>query len=512
MNILSLQFIVLMCAAAAVYQIFPKRMRWTVLTAADVIYVLLAQDLMLTAVMAVQITVTYAAACLMEDRNGGLTTLQKKHIMAAAVSFNAAVMILFKEINFFLYPVRLILRTAGAGVSIPFIHWNAPAGLSYYSLIFIAYILDVYWGVSQAERNPGKMILFAAFFPILTSGPFIRYRDISESLYAGNSITYHSMTYGLQRILWGLFKSLVISNRLGVLVGTIYADPAGYPGAYEFLAFVSFVLQLYTNFSGCIDIIIGISQIFGIEMPENFDSPFYSLSISEFWRRWHMTLGLWLKDYVLYPLLKSKRFRELGETAKRKYGKKWGKQAPLFAGLLITWFLIGFWHGGGWNYIWGCGIYYGILIILGEMCGPALLRVNERLGINSSSRGWIAFQRIRTFLIFTAGLSFFRSYDGLICGLKRWGYALSVWNPGIFFDGSICRLGLDRYDIAVLAVSLAILWIVDVIGHKRSVRDTLAEQNIVIRWGLLLALIFVVIIFGQYGSTYNASSFIYGKF
>jgi Predicted membrane protein involved in D-alanine export len=512
MSLISFEFLIFICITAAAYQVCTKKYRWIVLMFASVIFVCCAQSILLTLLMALQITVTYAAGVAIARSRERQLIVSGKTIMLLAVLFNIGAMIALKDINFFIRPLILLLKSCGIATGVHVVHADAPMGISYYSLIMISYILDVYWNVTNAQKNAGRMILFSAFFPVLTSGPFIRYRDIESSMYAGNRITYLNLTQGLQRVLWGMFKSMVISGRIGTIVDTVYANPASFLGFYQFIAYMAFVIQLYTNFSGCIDIIMGICQIFGIEMPENFNSPFFSTSIAEFWRRWHVTLGLWLKDYVLYPLLKSKAFRKIGKTAKAKYGKKWGKQAPLFTGLMISWFLIGFWHGGSWNYIWGCGIYYGILIIMGQLLEPQFVKINSRLKINRDSRGWKTFQRIRTFIIFSWGLSFFRSYDGLIAGIRRWGYALSTFNPQIIFNGSLLKLGLEPTDVALLVVSLVILLVVDTLQFKKPVIERLSELSLPARWTILLALLFFVIIFGQYGTAYNAASFIYEKF
>jgi D-alanyl-lipoteichoic acid acyltransferase DltB (MBOAT superfamily) len=258
------------------------------------------------------------------------------------------------------------------------------------------------------------------------------------------------------------------------------------------------------------DIVIGAAQMFGVELPENFRTPFYATSLSEFWRRWHITLGLWVRDYVLYPALKSRFADAMGRFCREKFGKKWGKRIPTYWGMLITWFCVGFWHGGSWKYICASGLFFFVMIVGGILLDPIFQRLIKLLHVNTAAWSWTLFQRIRTAALFTLSVSFGRA-SSLGDGLARWKSAF-VYNPWVLADGSLYRLGLDAPDVGVLIFGLLILLGVSKLQQSGGVRDRLAKQNLVFRWAVLLALFASVLLFGLYGENYNPADFIYGLF
>ena len=177
-----------------------------------------------------------------------------------------------------------------------------PIGISFYTLQAIGYMADVYWNKTEVYPLPGKIALYLAFFPQIMEGPISSYAQTADQLWKGEPIRPENLCSGSVRILWGLFKKLIIADRLYVLVGTIYDKPEDYKGAAITVAAVAYTIQLYTEFSGCMDIVIGSGRVFGIQLPENFRQPFFADSASDFWRRWHMTLGVWFRTYVFYPI------------------------------------------------------------------------------------------------------------------------------------------------------------------------------------------------------------------
>ncbi len=507
MSITSMEFLGFILLAAVLYYIIPLRFRWVSLLVCSAVYLYTANDIRLLLVMFIAIVVAYLAGIFLEKK-------KSKFVLGVSLLFIAGILLYLKEINFFLGIVRMTGVMFGQTWTIPNLQLIAPLGISYYTLNLVSYVLDVYWGVAAAQKNFFKFVLFAGYFPAMVSGPIIRYREIEEQLYAGHKITYQNISFGIQRILWGVFKKLVISERLAIIVNTVYGDYNTYTGLYIFVAIVCFVFQLYTDFSGCIDIVLGVSELFGIILPENFQTPFFSRSASEFWRRWHITLGAWLKDYILYPILKTTLWQKIGQKLKARFGKKAAKKIPVWLGLFCSWFLIGMWHGGSWNYIFGSGLLWWMLIVLGEACEPIFRWSINKLKINTECFSWRLFQSMRTFGCFAFGLSFFRSYGGLMEGVKLWKSALSTFNPWILFDGSLYNLGLDEKNFRVMLIALVVLGISGIMREqiKRPIREWLAEQNIVFRWGMLLLLVFSIAVFGMYGPGYNAQAFIYEQF
>ena len=384
-------------------------------------------------------------------------------------------------------------------------------GISYYSLIMISYLVDIYRNASQAEKNIFKLALFWSYFPILTSGPFIRFKDMKYSLYAKHKFNYDNMCRGLVRILLGIFKLLVISERLGSYVNTVYSNVTTFNGFFIIIAMFFFTLQLYTNFSGSIDIIMGISEILGIELPENFSLPFFSKTITEFWRKWHITLGAWLKDYIFYPLLKSNMMQNLNKICKEKFGKKKGKKIPLYLSMFIMWLIIGIWHGGEYKYILASGIFQFIFILAEDLLEPISTKINNKLGINTKTFSYKLYQVIRTFTLFSFSMIFFRanSISHALSIIKN----MFIWNPWIILDNSsLYTAGVDFLDFRVLIISLIVLFIVEFLSRNGDLRDKLFSQNIIFRWGVLFILIFAIIIFGCYGPSYNKTDFIYRQF
>ena len=235
--------------------------------------------------------------------------------------------------------------------------------------------------------------------------------------------------------------------------------------------------------------------------------------MEEFWRKWHVTLGAWLRDFVLYPLLKSPLFQWIGTQSKKLFGKKTGKKVPTWIGLMISWFLVGFWHGGGWNYVFGVGILYGAIIVLGQMLAPLFDKLLRLLRVNVDAPSWKGFRIVRTWFFFGTGLSFFRA-GNLTDGLRNLKLTYSIWNPWVFFTGELYQMGLDRTDFNILLFFLAILAISGILRFRtgKTIRALMAEQNLLFRWIAYALLIYAIIIYGCYGTGFNSASFIYQGF
>lgn len=511
MSIVSISYFLFLGIALLIYYLMPIKYRWAVILVANIYFLFKVNSIGLLCIWLLCAAVTYFSTLFIEKRREE-KAFASKAVCVISVLFVLSFMLVLKDYSFFSRIINGILKLIRV-LPIADPKFSAPLGISYYSLIWIGYILDVYWGTSRVEKNPLKFLAFCGYFPVYTSGPISRFQDVEENVVKGHAFDYKSFTFGLQRFLWGLLKKLVISERLAIVVNTIYQNTYSYPGIYVWIGMLCFVFQLYTDFSGCIDMAIGASEMFGISLPENFNHPFAATTLAEFWRRWHITLGGWLRDYILYPLLKSDLFQHIGASAKEKYGKKTGKKIPTWIGLTISWFLIGFWHGGQWNYIIGVGLFFGFVIIVSEMLTPAFDKLKILLKINTETFSYRLFQRIRTFFIFMIGLSFFRA-ESFTSGLTNWKNALTVYNPWILFDGSLMELGLDIHDVRILVffgLAVAISGIVTFIKGE-SLRELIAKQNIVFRWLLYLILVYSVIIYGCYGIEFDSVSFIYQGF
>ena len=511
MNITSFEFYIMTAIAMVVYYILPLNKRWIVLFISSIYFIVRANGYVLAAItVAIAVWAYVATLFISKHRNN---EKMAKAIISVGVLGMVICLLSFKEQAFFVNTSNIILNVASVQTRLSIYEFMAPLGISYFSLTLISYVCEVYWGTVEVQKNPLKLMTYGLYFPTLTSGPILKYNEHSKNILNGHRFEYKNLCFGTQRIVWGFFKKLVISERVAIVVNTIYSDAETYKGLYVPMAAALFALQLYTDFSGCIDIILGVSELFGITLPENFDKPFISKSLSEFWRRWHITLGGWLKEYVLYPILKSELFQKIGEKSKGKFGKKIGKKIPTWIGLLISWFLIGFWHGGGYNYIFGVGLFMGVVIILGEIFEPSFVKLKKTLQIDDKKFSWELFQMIRTFCIFSFGLSFFRA-ESLSQGFSMWKSVIR--NPGLgnLFDGSLSDLGLSMYDFGVLQVSVLFMAVAGLVSlnKKASIRELVAEQGVIFRWLFWLGLVLSVVVFGKYGSGYNANNFIYVGF
>ncbi len=492
-----------------VYFIVPKKIQWLVLLVASLIFLFYNNLTISTVIQAISILVSsYIFGRLIDKYHDNK---KSKIFLLSGITVILGFLIYLKYTNLFLITFNHILNVLNVNYQFSYVYRNSLIGISYYSLIMISYLIDIYRGTCKPQKNILKLALFMSYFPILNSGPFVRYNNMEEQLYKKNKFDYDRMCSGLVRVLWGVFKILVISQRLGMFVDTVYGDLNNFNGYYTIIAILFFPLQLYTNFSGSIDIIMGVSEIIGIELPENFNIPFFSKTITEFWRNWHITLGAWLKDYIFYPLLKSDFMQNLNKKCKKMFGKKTGKKIPLYLSMLIMWILIGIWHGGAYTFIIGTGLLQFIYIFLEDTLEPVADKVNKKLGINSEVFSYKLYQVIRTYILFSFSMIFFRaiSIGNALQIIKN----IFVYNPWILVDNtSLYKAGLDLQDFRVLILSLFVLFTVERLSKTGSVRKKLFKQNVIFRWVIIYLLIFSIVIFGCYGVGYDPAAFIYRQF
>ena len=306
-------------------------------------------------------------------------------------------------------------------------------------------------------------------------------------------------------------KKLVIADRLDPLVKKVLDEPNCFDGGVIILAAVCYTVQLYMDFSGSMDAVLGTAEIFGIRLPENFERPFFSRSVSEFWKRWHITLGAWFKDYIFFPVTSAKRMKNLTSSARKKLGNHFG---PLVAGgiaLFCVWICNGLWHGAGWNFIF-FGMYHFVLILSGNIITPASKKVLQKLHINASGLGYRVFQIIRTTILVIIGELFFRA-NGVGSGMELFGRIFTDLSFRSFDEFLLPRLGVDIFDLSICGVTLLIVFAVSIINEKGvCIRETLAKRNIVFRWCVLYMLILFIVVFGAYSFGYIPVDPMYAQF
>ena len=272
-----------------------------------------------------------------------------------------------------------------------------------------------------------------------------------------------------------------------------------------------FLLQLYTDFSGCMDIVLGASECYGIKLPENFRTPFFSRSVQEYWQRWHITLGQWLKDYILYPFMRTKAVVSLNKALRKKTDKHTAGRITSCIAMLPVWLLIGLWHGGAWKYVLGMGIWFWLCIALGQLLEPSFKKLTAFLKLNTNAPSWHVFQSVRVFILASIGNVFFR-IPSLKESFAVFRAAFRVFNPWILFDGSLYRLGLSEKNCRLLLVSLILCAIIAGLQEKANFRGRVGRQNPVFRYAVWIALICAIAVFGLYGPGYDSGSFIYQQF
>ncbi|MBR4036275.1 MAG: MBOAT family protein [Oscillospiraceae bacterium] len=414
--------------------------------------------------------------------------------------FNLGGLMVFKFYN----------MTANAVSALPQLNLIMPVGISFYTLQIIGYVMDVYNKKSVPEKNMLKTMLFTMWFPQVIQGPIARYDSLAPQLFGQHSFNYDNFVLALLRMLWGYFKKLVIADRFVVIVTTLFTNYTQYAGFEVLIGALLYTIQLYADFSGGIDIAIGASELFGVILPENFQRPFFSKSISEFWRRWHITLGGFLRDYIFYPVTLSKPLSKIGKFfAKRKL--KWmSRWIPAYISLFILWFCSGVWHGEGAQYIL-YGMYHGGLIMLGMTFEPYFITLCEKVRINRASQTFKIFQVARTFLLVTVGEIIFRA-PNIPQALYMIKSMFATFNPWVLFDGFVFTLGLDAPDFLVGVVAIIVLLTVSLLNRKQSMRHWVYRQELPIRWAICLAAIMAIVIFGVYGPGYDPAPFIYFQF
>lgn len=385
-----------------------------------------------------------------------------------------------------------------------------PLGVSYYTFSSIGYLLDIHWRKVTPEHSYPRLLLCMIYFPHVVSGPISRYEKLLPQFDTLTNPSYDRLCMGLQLMLWGYFKKIVIADRLAIFVNDVFGNIPGNVGLIYPVALVLGAFQAYTDFSGCMDIVEGASEVLGVQLERNFNHPFFSRSAAEFWRRWHITLGNWFKDYVYVPVTTSSLTRKLRRKASKRFGANGGKVVMTVIPLGTVWLLTGIWHGTGKNYIvWG--LYWGFLIICATLFEKQYSTLAKVFRIDTERKAWRYFQMLRTFCLYAAGLLPILA-KGLHQALMAAKQMLSVFNPWIFWDESLYAHGLDRRNFMLAILSIVFLLCVERLQERESVRQVIARQHIILRWGIYFAGIFAVLIFGIYGPGYDAAAFLYEGF
>lgn len=527
MQFASVSFILFAAVTLALYYAVPTRRRWCVLLVASYFFYFCAGWKYLLFILYTTL-VTYLTALVMQrradaeeayvremrdrmekaERKAYRAREKKKrlHILTLGLVLGFGLLAVLKYTAFVLDGVNGVVEAfGGTGVRVPSL--LLPLGISFYTFQSMGYLIDVYRQKVRAERHAFKFALFVSFFPQLIQGPISRFSSLSEQLFAEHTFDRHGFCAGLARVVWGFFKKLVVADTVMIAVKALVEGEER--GAYVVMLILLYSIQIYGDFTGGIDVTIGLSQMMGIRLAENFDRPFSSRSTKEYWRRWHMTMGTWFGDYVFYPLSVSHTMQRLSKWSRAHLGAELGKRIPVYTATVITWFLTGLWHGAGLNFIvWG--LLNCLVILVSQELQPLYQRFHTAFPRLVASRLWGVWQAVRTFLL----MGLIRSLDcyrNVPLTFRLWGSMLTTWNWGELFTGGLTVMGLTRFDVAVILGGVLLMWAVSRLGVREPLRDRLARRPVLLCLCLCL-LVTAILLFGAYGIGYDASDFIYDQF
>ena len=540
----SYEFLGFLLILFLLYYLIPKKYQWMLLLAAGYIFYFMAGAYCLVYILVTTVTV-YLLGCKIENLREEQSVYLKDHkaelgkeekkaykngikrrqwrILLIALFVNLGILAAVKYTNFAIYNVNLVLHSFGSARQYDFLDIALPMGISFYTFQALGYIIDVYRGTSKAEKNPFRFALFVSFFPQLVQGPISRFQDLSKTLYGEHSFDGKTVSFGLQRILWGFFKKLVIADRVLVGVNEIIKNPESYGGAWVFVGMMFYALELYADFTGGIDITIGTAQVLGITVTENFNRPYFSKSIKEYWRRWHITMGTWFTDYIFYPISVCKPMLKFSKFSRAHFGEAIGKRMPVYLSSFAVWLATGIWHGASWNFVvWGLGNW--VVIMISQEFEPLYRKfhqsVNGRINrgretgrrfVLENNGFYRLFQIIRTILLMSC-LRSFDCYRDVPLTFRMFGTMFTGGNWHILWDGSLLGLGLGVTDYCVLAAGLVLLVAVSLVQRHGSVREKIAAKPYPVRLAVWYGLFLIVLLMGAYGIGYDASQFIYNQF
>lgn len=494
----SMGFLLFFPIVTLVYLALPKKVRYLWLLAASYYFYMCwkAKGALLILFSTV---VTYLGGLLLEYVSGqsweeSRKRKKRKWIVAACFFLNLAVLFYFKYAGFALDGVRGLLGLLKVQADIPVFQVVLPVGISFYTFQALSYTMDVYRGEIYAEKNFFRYALFVSFFPQLVAGPIERSRNLLKQLADPAPFQFEKARDGLLLMLWGFFLKLVLADRIALFVDRAYGDYMHFGGWYLIVATVLFAFQIYCDFYGYSVIAMGAAEILGIRLMENFSAPYLAASVGEFWRRWHISLTSWFKDYLYIPLGGSRKGKA------RKYVNK-----------LIVFLVSGLWHGAEFSFVvWG-GIN-GLYQILGEAVRPLRDKAAALLGLHRSSLGHRLARTLVTFLLVDISWIFFRagSFSEAFAIIRQ---MFAVKNLEILFDGSLYACGLDERNFHLMLFCLGILLFADICKYKGvQIRKVIAAQDFWFRCLSIVAAVCFILTVGIWGPGYDAANFIYFQF
>lgn len=502
MPILELYFYFVLFFALIIYYMIPQKRQWYWLLAISLIaYYLCAGWKSCLLMLFTAVAVWFGALKIQDGRRNGDSKIW--FIITLLVAGGSLFYINY--LNFFIRNANVILGKLGSNSSLILVDVLKPLGLSFYILNLLSYLIDVYWSTQEAEKNCAKILLFTCYFPTITTGPFIRFGRLSEGLFGGHTFRISNLEAGGIRILWGLFKKMTISDYLSVVVGNVYMSYWNYTGWQIMIATFLATIQLYMNFSASIDIVIGISRLFGIILPENFNYPFMAISITELFRRWHMTLGEWLKDYIYFPLMKSGFVQGCKNVVQKFFGKRAGKKTATFLAMFLMWYINGFWHGATWNYIVGVCLGLWFWMLLEGLAQPWHIKLLNQFSISPEKRVYKFIKQVWTFIKLSTVMVFFET-NSFLEGCGVYGHMVSK-----FIERGTSYRCLTNQQLLFCMMSLFIFIVITSATRLEEIEKYVMKQRTLVKWSICYMLILSILMFSANGTDLS-EGFIYAYF
>lgn len=494
----SIEFLIFFPVVVLIYFAIPQRIKniWLLIAS---YYFYMCWNAKYALLILLSTIITYISGLLLEKFKNKEWDEKKKRtykrtVVMLSFFLNLTILFYFKYVNFALNITTKIFAYMNVQLSVPQFDIMLPVGISFYTFQALSYTMDVYREEIYAEKNFFKYALFVSFFPQLVAGPIERSKNLLRQLEVSRKFDFEDAKEGLFLMLWGFFLKLVIADRVAIFVDTVYGDYNTYAGWYLIVATILFAVQIYCDFYGYSSIATGASKVLRIQLMENFDAPYLASSVSDFWRRWHISLTSWFKDYLYIPLGGSRK----GKV--RKYVNK-----------MIVFATSGLWHGAQISFvIWG--ILNGLYQVIGEMIQPLRDKTVKWLHLNRSSLGHKLLQVIGTFVLVDFSWIFFRA-DGVGEAMKIIRQMFWVKNPWVLFNNALYDCGLDSKNFNLMLVCIGILLFADFCKVKGiQIRKVILKQDYWFRSLFIICAVMIILIFGIYGSTYNEASFIYFQF
>ena len=524
-------FIGFLAVVFILYYTLPKKCQWPFLLVASYVFYFIASPSYLIFIAATTVS-TYLVSLKLDkletiqkewirEHKGQISREEKKEYKAGikakkwkwllvCLFFNLGILAVLKYTNFTIANINGLLQAFHSDRQLSFLNLVLPMGISFYTFQTMGYIIDVYRGTSTAEKNPFKLALFVSFFPQLVQGPISRFNDLAKSLFEVHYFDPKVVSYGLYRILWGYFKKVVVADRILTAVNAIIQNPDTYQGGFVFVGMMFYAFELYADFTGGIDITIGIAQTMGITVTENFRRPYFSKNIKEYWNRWHITMGTWFTDYIFYPISVCKPMLKFSKFSRNTFGEKIGKRVPVYLSSFVVWFTTGIWHGASWNFIvWGLMNF--VVIMISEEFEPLYRKFHARFDVKG--KAWYGvFEIVRTILLMSA-IRMFDCYRDVPITFKMYGNMFTHFDIRALTAEAFLGLGLSGADYLLLFICLLVILSVSILQERRgSVRDMIFASGAAWKYVVFGVLMLIVIVFGAYGIGYDQSQFIYNQF